>query len=44
VVLRYSGDLSYQEIADVLDLPLGTVKRRLFDALERLRELLPEET
>jgi RNA polymerase sigma-70 factor (ECF subfamily) len=43
VVLRYSGDLSYQEIADVLDIPLGTVKRRLFDALEKLRELLPEE-
>jgi RNA polymerase sigma-70 factor (ECF subfamily) len=44
VVLRYSGDLSYQEIADVLDLPLGTVKRRLFDALEKLRALLPEDT
>lgn len=43
IVLRYSGDLSYQEIADVLDIPLGTVKRRLFDALGRLRDLLPEE-
>jgi RNA polymerase sigma-70 factor, ECF subfamily len=44
VVLRYSGDLSYQEIADVVDVPLGTVKRRLFDALDRLRELLVEES
>jgi len=43
VVLRYSGDLSYQEIAGVVDVPLGTVKRRLFDALDRLRELLVEE-
>ncbi|HEX3758589.1 MAG TPA: RNA polymerase sigma factor [Kofleriaceae bacterium] len=43
VVLRYSGDLSYKEIADVLDVPVGTAKRRLFDALEKLRELLLEE-
>jgi RNA polymerase sigma-70 factor (ECF subfamily) len=42
-VLRYSGDLSYQQIADVLDIPLGTAKRRLFDALEHLRALLVEE-
>lgn len=42
-VLRYSGDLSYQEIADVLGAPVGTVKRRLFDALERLREVLVED-
>jgi RNA polymerase sigma-70 factor (ECF subfamily) len=34
VVLRYSGALQYDEIADVLQIPVGTVKRRLFDALE----------
>lgn len=43
VVLRYSAELSYQAIAEVLEIPLGTVKRRLFDALEQLRALLLEE-
>jgi RNA polymerase sigma-70 factor (ECF subfamily) len=42
VVLRYSGELSYQEIADVLAVPVGTIKRRLFDALDKLRGLLEE--
>jgi RNA polymerase sigma-70 factor (ECF subfamily) len=37
VVLRYSGDLSYDEIAEVLSIPVGTVKRRIFDAVEKLR-------
>ena len=38
VSLRYQHDLSYNEIANVLDLPLGTVKTGLFRAKERLRE------
>jgi RNA polymerase sigma-70 factor (ECF subfamily) len=38
VVLRYSADLSYDEIALALAVPLGTVKRRLFDALRRLQD------
>lgn len=40
VVLRYAADMTYQEIADVLDVPLGTVKRRLYDGLEKLRRLM----
>ena len=28
LVLRYREQLSYEEMADVLDIPLGTVKRR----------------
>jgi RNA polymerase sigma factor (sigma-70 family) len=40
VVLRYTGELSYDEIAAALDIPMGTVKRRLFDAMKKLRELM----
>lgn len=40
LVLRYAGELPLKEIADTLELPLGTVKRRLFDGVERLRRVL----
>jgi RNA polymerase sigma-70 factor (ECF subfamily) len=40
VLLRYSADLSLDEIAVALEIPLGTVKRRLFDAMALLREHL----
>lgn len=36
---EYNG-LKYQEIAEVLDIPVGTVKSRIFSALQRLRERL----
>ena len=40
VILRYLHDLSYQEIAEVTDLPIGTVKSRLGRGRYRLTELL----
>jgi len=40
IVLRHSHDLSYDEIAEVTGLPLGTVKNRLFRARETMRDLL----
>ena len=40
LVLRFSGDLSYQEIGEILELPVGTVKSRLFSGLEKLRRLM----
>jgi RNA polymerase sigma-70 factor (ECF subfamily) len=40
LVLREYGELSYQEIAAVLDIPIGTVMSRLNYARNRLRELL----
>lgn len=43
VLLRFAGDLSYQEIADALHVPLGTVKRRLFDGVRQLRALVRQE-
>jgi len=43
VLLRYSAGLSYDEIAETLRIPSGTVKRRLFDALLKLRDQLVGE-
>ena len=40
VVLRFCAELSYDEIAETLDIPMGTVKRRLFDAMAKLRDAL----
>lgn len=40
VSLRYQHELSYEEIASMLALPLGTVKTGLFRAKARLRERL----
>jgi RNA polymerase sigma-70 factor (ECF subfamily) len=40
ISLRYQHELTYEEIANLLDLPLGTVKTGLFRAKERLRESL----
>jgi RNA polymerase sigma factor (sigma-70 family) len=43
VSLRYVEDMPYEKIAEVLDLPLGTVKNRLFRARDMLRRMLPQE-
>ncbi len=40
VSLRYQHDLSYDEIAGLVGLPIGTVKTGLFRAKARLREAL----
>ena len=42
IVLRHSQDMSYDEIAEVTSLPLGTVKNRLFRAREMMREIFVE--
>ena len=40
ISLRYQNDLTYEEIASLLNLPLGTVKTGLFRAREQLRRVL----
>ena len=40
LVLRFSEGLRYDEVAQVLDCPLGTVKSRIFHGLTGLRRLL----
>jgi len=40
ISLRYQNELSYEEIATMLNLPLGTVKTGLFRAKEQLRRAL----
>ena len=43
LVLRFSEGLRYEEIAEILDCPLGTVKSRIFHGLGALRKLLELE-
>jgi RNA polymerase sigma-70 factor (ECF subfamily) len=40
VVLRHYEGLKFHEIADVLGIPEGTVKSRMFEALDRLAIIL----
>ncbi len=43
VLLRTKAEMSFPEIADVLELPVGTVTSRYCRALKRLRECLQRE-
>lgn len=43
IALFYLGEFSLEEIAHILDCPVGTVKSRLHYARRRLRDLLSEE-
>ena len=42
IEMRYFKELSYEEIAEKLDLPLGTVKAQLFRSRELLYEMLKD--
>ena len=43
LVLREYGELTYAEIASVLEIPIGTVMSRLNYARSRLREMLQKD-
>lgn len=42
VALRHGSDCSYEEIAEITGLPMGTVKNRLFRARNLLKEMLSD--
>jgi RNA polymerase sigma-70 factor (ECF subfamily) len=42
--LRYRQQLSYEEMAEVLDIPLGTVKARLHRAHKQMRNLMEQDS
>ena len=43
LILRHQEDRAYEEIADILDLPLGTVKARIHRAHRLLKEKLTRQ-
>lgn len=40
MVLKFYDDMTYQEIADILCCPLGTVKSRIHEGIKHLRRLM----
>jgi RNA polymerase sigma-70 factor (ECF subfamily) len=40
IVLRHLQDLSYIEISNILKIPAGTIKIRLYRAREQLKKIL----
>lgn len=43
VVLGVMQDMPYAEIAEILGIPVGTVKSRMFNALRKLKEIFDEQ-
>jgi RNA polymerase sigma-70 factor (ECF subfamily) len=43
ILLRYIQDLKYEEIADITNLPVGTVKNRIFKAKEILKKEMEKD-
>lgn len=42
ILLKFYEDMSYQEIADILCCPLGTVKSRMHEGIGKLRKMIKQ--
>lgn len=42
VLLKFYEDMTYQEIADILCCPLGTVKSRMHEGIGKLRKMIKQ--
>ncbi len=42
-ILRYINELSYKEIAQIKNIPIGTVKNKIFRAKEKIKLLIEKE-
>jgi RNA polymerase sigma-70 factor (ECF subfamily) len=43
-IWRHINDLSYDEMAEIKDMPVGTIKNRVFQAKEMIRHLLEDKS
>jgi RNA polymerase sigma-70 factor (ECF subfamily) len=43
LILRFYGGYSYEEMAELLEIPLGTVKSRMFHAVKSCRQMLKQK-
>lgn len=43
IVLKFYDGMSYQEIADILCIPLGTVKSRMHEGIKNLRRIMTKK-
>jgi RNA polymerase sigma-70 factor, ECF subfamily len=43
ILLRYIQDLKYEEIAEITELPVGTIKNRIFKAKEILKQEMEKD-
>ena len=43
IILKHYDECSYEEMAEILDIPKGTVMSRLFNARKMLKETLEEK-
>ncbi len=43
LILRFYGEFSYEDISELIDVPLGTVKSRIFYAVKSCRGILREK-
>ena len=43
-LLRQNGELTYEQIAEAMSLPLGTVKTRMRSAIRQLRQAVGDQS